>query len=121
MKTTHKTVTRFLAAGLFVAFATGPLLTKTNGADGKPAVPQKPRELTAIVTRCDDKALVVRNGKGKETTFAITLETRFGPTGSLKNPEDFKAGNHVRVTYIKGEGGKLVAQQVVPILSHVIK
>ena len=90
-------------------------------ADGKTTTPQKPRELTAAVVRCDDKALVVSNTKGKETTFVITIETRFGPIGSLKNPEDFRPGNHVHVTYVKGEGGKLVAQQVVPILTHVFK
>ena len=121
MKTTHKAFAQVLAAGLFVLSSTGPLLTDACAADGKTTTPQKPRELTAAVVRCDDKALVVSNTKGKETTFVITIETRFGPIGSLKNPEDFRPGNHVHVTYVKGEGGKLVAQQVVPILTHVFK
>ena len=121
MKTTNKAFAWARAAGLFAVFSSGPLWTEARAGDGKPAVPPKPQQLNAIVVRCDENTLVVGNKKGKETTFTITIETRFGPKGSLKNPEDFKAGNHVHITYIKGEGGKLVVQEVVPVLTHVIK
>ena len=121
MKTINKALIRMVAAGLLLGLLTGLPPAPVHAADSKLATPPKPHQLTAAVVRCEDKSLVVSNIKGKETTFAITPETKFGTTNAAKNPEDFRPGNHVRVTYIRGEGGKLVAQQVVAILSHPIK
>ncbi len=120
MRTTNKLLV-WIVAGLLVAFMAGPPVTETLAASTKPTVPPKQQQLSGSVVSCDENELVVRSKKGKETKLTITIETQFGPKGAIKNAADFKPGNHVQVTYVKGDDGKLVAKQVVPIVTRVIK
>lgn len=119
MRTTNK-LFAWIVAGLLLTFMAGPPVTETRAASAKPAVPPKQYQLNGSVVSCDEKALVVRIKKGEEIKFTITIETQFGPKGAIKNADDFKPGNHVKVTYVR-ERGERILKQVVPVVTHVIK
>ena len=108
-----------LVCGWLFAFILALPVTGAQPAGGKQAAQQKPRQASGSVVNCDDKTLVIRIRKGEEVKFIITSETRFGSKGSIKSAADFKPGNHVQVTYVRGQGGDRILKQVVPVIKHI--
>lgn len=102
---------------LLLASISGPLATEAHAAT-KPAALPKPQQINATVVSCDEKTLTVRTRKGEELKLTINIESQFGPKGTLKGPVDFKAGNHVHVTFVKDHGER-VLKQVVHVVKHI--
>jgi len=117
MKRTNK-LFAWTVTALLLAFINGPLATEVRAASAKPAVPPKPQQLNATVVSCDEKTLTVRTRKGEELKLTINIETQFGPKGTLKGPVDFKAGNHVQVTFVRSHGERIL-KQVVHVVRHI--
>lgn len=116
MKTMHKLFS-WIITGCLLALLCGPAVTEASAANKKTAAPQKEQQTRGTVVSCDEKTLVLRVGKGAEVKFDITIETKFGDKGG-KSYGDFKAGNHVQVTYVKGHGGRTL-KQIVHVVKHI--
>ncbi len=116
---TKNTLLGCLICGCLFAFSVALPVPGAQAAGGKPAAQQKTHQIRGSVVSCDDKTLVVRINKGQEIKFIITSETKFGSKNSAKDSPDFKSGNHVQVTYVKGHGDDRIAKQVVHVVRHV--
>ena len=120
MRTAQRLFVWIIGALLFASVA-WPWTVEVGAGEAKTTAPPKQHQLSGSIVSSDEKTLVVRSKKGKETRFTITIETKFGPKGAIKNADDFKPGNHVQVTYVRESEGELVVKQVVPVLTRVIK
>ncbi|MBI5685906.1 MAG: hypothetical protein HZC54_12610 [Verrucomicrobia bacterium] len=112
----NRLFTRMLS-GWVLAFLCGLPVTETLAAGAK-SVPPKPQQIRGSVVSCDEKALILRAGKGEEIKFTITMESRFGEKGAIKSAADFKPGNHVLVTYVRTREGRIL-KQVVHVVKHI--
>lgn len=101
-----------------LASVVGTWVVETHAAAAKPATPPKQEQLSGSVVSCDEKTLVVRVKKGQEFKFSITDETKFGEKGEIKSAADFRAGNHVRVTFVRNHGERIL-KHIVPVVKHI--
>jgi len=119
----HRTVALALAS--LVTLAGAPAVW----AGGKPAAKAKPKnvvqERTGTVGFIDEKGVTLRDKKGKETKFVFTPMTKFVTAQPSANPtiapttyRYFQPGNHVKITFTKGEDGQLTVKQLAAAVSR---
>ena len=117
MKTLNR-IGGWMAGAWLLALVCGLPAMDAQGAAAIKKAPPKQQQARGSVVSCDEKMLILRVKKGEEIKFKITEESKFGDKGAIKTHADFKAGNHVLVTYVASRGERIL-KQVVAVVKHI--
>ncbi|MBI5396111.1 MAG: hypothetical protein HZA91_12515 [Verrucomicrobia bacterium] len=105
----------FVVSGAMLLAALPATVSEVRAAAPKKPASQKTHERIGNVVSVDSSHILIRTKKGEEFKFFVTAATIFGDKSQPKKPEEFKAGNIVRVIYGRGEGNQITAKQVIQV------